>query len=300
MPENEGISRWSPWRKATGAPRSAPAQCANRECARRQPMWNGLFGKMQGVETNLGWFCCPDCFEQALSSSLAQHLRRSKRVETPSLHRMPLGLLMLERETITEDQLQKSVAMMKATGLRIGDCMRRIAGLNEDAVTQAVAAQWGAPVFPLTSIDASLAGMIPLALLEKYQMLPVHLGQYGKKMYVGFCQGVDYSALYGIEQLMDCTTEACIIAGSSWTEVIEERQSGAGWSDVVVESRATTAEIARMTRSYAQQLEARTIRFAAVGDYLWARILGRSSLNLLYHRHSNGRNDVDELKVDPR
>ena len=288
------------WLWPVGALRAHQPVCAFHDCDRRPPLWNGVLGKMQGVTTNNGWYCSPECFERSLTDILNGYLRREHTAEPAALHRMPLGLLLLERGEITRQQLEESLLLHKASGMRMGDCIRRITGAPESMITAAVAWQWSCPIFPLSSIDSLLASMIPLTLLEHYHMLPVHFGQFGKKMYIGFAQGVDYSALYGVEQILSCQTQACTIASSAWNEIVEERQRGQGWNDVVIESRASAPEIAHMTRSYAQQVEASQIRYAVVGDYIWARILGRSTMNLLYHRHRRERNAEAELKKAAR
>jgi hypothetical protein len=284
------------WLRPIAGLRAGQPVCANHNCEHRLPLWNGVIGRVQGVLTNTGWFCGPDCFERTLTEQLFSYLRREPAPEPTALHRMPIGLLLLERGEITSQQLQESLLLHKASGLRMGDCIRRITGAPESLITTAVATQWSCPVFPLPSIDSSLARMIPLALLERYHMLPVHLGHFGKKMYIGFAQGIDYSALYGIEQLMDCETKPCTIASSAWNEIVEQRQRGQVWDDVVIESRASAPEIAHMTRSYAQQIEATQIRYALVGDYIWVRILGRTTMNLLYHRHRREGSEESRLK----
>ncbi len=285
-----------PWAHPLATWRELTPRCASRECTHRARIWNGFFGRTQGVVTNQGWFCSPECFEKSLSDNLVAILRREK-VAARTASRLPLGLLLMSRGEISHEDLKKALQVQRKTGMRIGDCIRQIGTVTEAAITSALAAQWACPVFPAGSVDPTLASLVPLVLLETYRMVPVHFGDGGKKLFIGFSEGVDYSVLYGMEQLLCCHTEACMISTTSLDEALERQQNREQAADVVIESRASAAEIARMTTSYAQQVEAREIRYAAIGDYVWVRLCGlRDPLNLLYHRHPQRATVTAQLK----
>lgn len=246
-----------------------------------------MFGRTQGVQTNHGWFCSPSCFEHSLSDTLFVLLRR-EHTESHAANRLSIGLLLMSRDEISEDDLKQTQLMQRQTGMRICECIRKQGRVSEAALTAAIASQWACPVFPVSSVDPAHASLVPRALLEKYRMAPVHLGNSGRRLFIGFADAVDHSALYGIEQLLGCQTEACIISNSTLDEILEHRQCHDSGTDVVIESRASAADIARMTSSYARQVEAHEIRYAAVGEYVWVRLYGlRSRFNLLFQRHAN-------------
>jgi len=285
-----------PWMNPLATWRELTPLCAAQSCTHRAPIWNGVFGRSQGVVTNHGWFCSPECFERSLSDNLFAILRR-ERVMARTASRLPIGLLLMSRGEISHEDLKKALQIQRKTGMRIGDCIRQIGTVTESAITAALAAQWACPVFPAASVDPALASLVPLVLLETYHMIPVHFGDSGKKLFVGFSEGVDYSVLYGMEQLLNCHTEACMIPSTTLTEALAQQQSREQPDDVVIESHASAAEIARMTTSYAQQIEAGEIRYAAIGDFVWVRLCGsRSPLNLLYHRHPQPARIAAQLK----
>jgi hypothetical protein len=59
-------------------------------------------------------------------------------------------------------------------------------------------------------------------------------------------------------------------------------------NDIMVESLTSPAEVAHMTRSYAQQLQADEVRYVRCGSYVWLRVHGRRHhLNLLYRPWSS-------------
>ena len=273
------------WMRPLTTWRELTPNCSYQQCTHRAPFWNGVFGHTQGVRTNQGWFCSPSCFEQSLADALFTFLRREQTPARPA-NRLPIGLLLMSRDELSQDELKQALQMHRQTGMRVGDCIRKLGCVSEAAITSAIAAQWACPVFPTASVDPALATMVPRVLLEKYRMLPVHLGSSGKRLFIGFSDGVDYSALYGLEQLLGCQTEPCIISSSTFNDVLEHQQDRDPGTDVVIESRASAAEIARMTTEYARQVEAHEVRYAPVGEYVWVRLHGlRSRLNLLYHRH---------------
>ena len=70
--------------------------------------------------------------------------------------------------------------------------------------------------------------------------------------------------------MLELRTEPCIISDSAFASQLQQHSNDTADNDIVVESLTSPAEVARMTRGYAQQLQADEVRYV------------RHSMNLLY------------------
>ncbi len=116
-------------------------------------------------------------------------------------------------------------------------------------------------------------------------MLPVQYVAATRMLYVAFSEGLDYTALYAIEQMLDCRTEACLIRQSALDTIFErithERRPG----ELLFEGGRDPEEMARMTCSYALKLGAEHTRIVACGKYVWVRLQSADNItNLLFSR----------------
>ena len=138
-----------------------------------------------------------------------------------------------------------------------------------------VATQWGCPVFPAESVQPGCSMLVPFSLIERYRMAPVHLVSQGRRLFVGFCDKVNHTALIAIEHMLGCDTEACIIPEPKLLQVLEYRKRDTS-GEVAVRRPSSAAETARMILSYAQQTGAEAIRLRAVEGNIWVRFLSRA------------------------
>src|SRR5208337_4688126 len=95
------------------------------------------------------WYCCPECFERALAAAVGQSLPGM--VQPPAApHRVPLGLLMLSRGLVDNEQLKKALKAQKDSGSgRVGEWLRHIGAVSEEQVRQILGVQWSIPIYPL-------------------------------------------------------------------------------------------------------------------------------------------------------
>jgi hypothetical protein len=200
---------------------------------------------------------------------------------------MPLGLLMLARGQLTHQQLRAALAAQQGRpDHRIGECLEELGFATEQQVTTALGLQWACPVLAWrTQHDSICAGMLPYRLLERFRMLPVQFVSTTRIFYVAFCDGIDYTALYAIEQMLGCRTEACLISSSSMDRELERMGHEARTGDVLFESWHDPAAMAHITCGYALDLGADEVRIVGCGEYIWVRLeAGRDVATLLF-RH---------------
>jgi len=172
------------------------------------------------------------------------------------------------------------------TGRRLGQCLEKLGFATEQQVTTALGLQWACPVLTLQgNPDSRCAQLLPHRLLESFRMLPVQFVEATRTFYLAFCDGIDYRALYAIEQMLDCRTEACLISDSAMDRALEkiahDRRSG----DFLFEGWRQTTEMARITCSYVLKLGANEVRAVGCGGLIWARLVaGHDVAHLLFRQ----------------
>jgi hypothetical protein len=261
------------------------AQARYRPHGARLPTrrWRGL-----GVCLGDKWYCSPRCLLPALERSILE-LLPAPETSPPRGRRVPIGLLLLQRGVINEDQLRQALALQQEHGEgRVGDWLRRIGAATEQNVTRALAMQWSCPVFPLERDQGYrlCVGLLPLTLCQTHRLLPVFHSADRSLLYVAFTAGVDYAVLYGIEQMLGCRTLPCIVSESAYAAALADLENSLAPAPeaMVFDSVRDPFEMAHAACGFAEQLEAQSVQLARVGRSLWVRILCHSGpRDLLFH-----------------
>lgn len=267
--------------------------CLGPECPEREGLrsWIKLPSRMRLQD---GWCCSPECLQAAVEALAADKLRRIRMAPTPHTHRVPLGLTLLSRGTITAAQLRTALeAQQTSRGerrSRIGEWLIRQHAASEEEIAAGVGLQWARPTFPLERSQGWLQcrGWVPLPVMEALRMLPLHFVAAQRKLYVGFTQSIDFHALNALSLIFECKTESCIVTDSALDRAFEEMRGlnamrGAhAAEDIAIERVDGAGEVARITRQYARLVQARQIRMAALGPFLWVRLRGERIVHITF------------------
>lgn len=86
-----------------------------------------------------------------------------------------LGELLIEKGLITKLQLQHALEVQKDKGGLIGKVLVDLGYVTEEAIAQAITAQYGFPYLPLGSyeIDTEIIKIIPKNVAIQYCLIPV-------------------------------------------------------------------------------------------------------------------------------
>lgn len=260
-------------------------QCEYAACSHRRRLWRVWLEPVRGYSLEGRWYCSPECFEHALASSVSQLLR--VKPQPPAVtHRAPLGLLMLSRGLVDNDQLKRALKAQKESGAgRVGEWLRHIGAVTEEQVTQVLGLQCSIPVFPLKRSRQFLecAHMVPFPLLEVAEMVPVHHIPTSQHLYVAFVDRVNYSALYALEKMLECHTEPCLAAQSHIIEALEELRGRNRALEILVDNLSEPAEIARSVLEHVMRLGATAVKVSGFDGHIWARInSGSNSTDVLF------------------
>jgi hypothetical protein len=219
----------------------------------------------------------------------------------PVRHRVPLGLLMISRGQLTNQQLRSALEEQRSNRRqRLGEWLEQLGYATEEQVTAALAHQWACPVLASKAIcDPNCLRLLPYHLLEASRILPVQFVPSTRMFHLAFCDGIDYSALYAIEQMLDCRTRPCLATRSAVGQALQlighERHSG----ELLFEGWRDAAEMARITCGYVLKLGAEAVRLVSCAGFIWARLsTGPDVSNLLFHRPSEAPL-MTSLDIDP-
>jgi hypothetical protein len=273
--ENSGVVPTSPslsWRALLQkiAPRGE-----GKACVHVQGLWRRIRNRPPLVRVQGSWYCLPHCLEGALIDAVR---RTRPTVRRPAIlqHRLPLGLLLLSRQQLTAGQLRAALDAQQSAGRgRIGDWFQEMGFVTEQQVTAALGRQWSCPV--LRSAAAVTTGLspflsLPLRLLESFQMIPADFVETTQTLHIAFSDGINYTVLYAIEQMLGCHTAPCLVCPSALRKQLMALAQHGGSKDATFDRVADPGEFARIVRSYAASVEAAEVRLVACGEHIWVRL----------------------------
>lgn len=261
--------------------------CGYADCVHARSPWGRIRRRSWGVFLKGTRYCQSGCLELALKEVLEGARPVPQRAAVAS-HRIPLGLLLLSRQQLAACDLRTALEAQRTAGRgRIGEWLQQLGFATESQITAALARQWSCPVLRtrLGTIGASRFPPIPLLLLEAFQMIPVDLVQSTGTLLIAFSEGIDYTVLYAIEQMLGYRTEACLVCPSSLQKSLQALARHRESRDVVFDRVKDAEECARIIGSYAANLPAREVRLAQCGEHLWIRLerLRQDAVNLVLH-----------------
>ena len=272
-------------------PKWLAPRCELDTCPNRKRLWPGFSGEASGILFQGSRLCGPECFERAVTEAITRLWPQRADRKTKN-HRVPLGLLMLSQGVISDRKLKAALQAQRESGSgRLGEWLRRLGGLSEQQVTAALGVQWSCPVFPLHSSRTYLdcGRLVPLPILEASAMVPVHYLAPSGLLYLAFGGGIDHTALYAVERMLECRTQPCLADQSSVERALDELRLQPRPTEIVFDSLRDPREMARASRNYAVSLEAHEARLVACAEYFWMRVVGpRQASNLAFRVLSKG------------
>ncbi len=260
--------------------------CGDIDCSSSRRLWRRFRWRHGTIRLHDSLFCAPSCFESAARQQFAR-LCMAAAPAPPVHHRVPLGLLMISRRQLTNQQLRSALEAQRENGWqRLGEWLEKLGFATEQQVTAALAQQWACPVLtPQASHNPTCLRLLPFHLLEASRILPVQYVPSTRIFHLAFCNGIDYGTLYGIEQMLDCRTQACVVTRSAVARALQLIEHERRPREFLFEGCRDAAEMARITCGYVLKLGAEAVRLVSCGSFIWARLsTGPDVANLLFHR----------------
>lgn len=255
--------------------------CANVKCRAHYSRLRSVKRRRNGISLYGKWYCSAECFEDAAIQIVA---RLESETAAPEHHpRLPLGLTLLSRGTITADQLREASQQQRASGQLLSEVIRRLGYASEDEIAAAVAEQWNCPLFRLERRPVRIPWRfsIPTRILRECSAMPAHFSSGTNILFLGFPGAVDYRLVNQARELLKVEVQPCIITDTAfrrWLATCPEDEN-----EIVFERSSSPAEITRIVRNYCMQTGAEEARFAKVGDLLWSHLVSaRAAMNILF------------------
>jgi hypothetical protein len=121
--------------------------------------------------------------------------------------------------------------------------------------------------------------------MQQFRMLPIYFSRANGVMYVAFSEGVDYTALYAIEQMLQCRTEACVTGSSAMSQALENIGHTHRSGELLFEGWRTVEEMARTICGCMLKMGANATRAVICGKYIWVRLKSDDEqMDLLFRR----------------
>lgn len=247
--------------------------CANPEC---RTGWMQVWRSRSAPIFESGWTCSEGCTLSRVRQAVLREGKHRAETRLPHSHRLPLGLLMLEKGWITNAQLRGALeSQRKHGGGRLGSWLVRQHGVSESLVTRALALQWSCPVLAAQTAQLSrLAPLVPRLFVDAFGAVPLKLAA-GKVLYLGFEDRLDPVLALAIERMTGIRTECGVMADSEFGPA-HARMLRAQFPPVeLVEAANDEALVKVLTRAIekARPAEAKLVR---VHEFFWLR-MSRSS-----------------------
>lgn len=244
-------------------------RCSNPDC---HSGWLHLFRRRTRPIFENGWTCSPECTEERLGQAVRRELAGWVPAQGLHQHRIPLGLLMLEKGWIEPEQLRRALCAQREAGRgRVGEWLIEQGATDEATVTRALSAQWGRPIFTLREpTGGSFSGVVPRLFLEMFGSLVVDCAA-NPTIYLGFEQTVDSAMAFSVERMTAVRVETGIVRTSAFAIASKQALSRSFPPVQMVEAVSASAAAHVFAKSI-ERLQPAGSRLARVHEWLWLRM----------------------------
>ncbi len=133
-----------------------------------------------------------------------------------------LGQLLIDRDIITQEQLDKALEKMKTHRGLIGEILVEMNFATEKDIAQALTCQYGFPYLPLLNyeIDPDVINTIPEDICKEYCLIPID--KIGKSLTLAMSNPLSTEAIENIELLTGCLVQVFVSTVTDVKQSIEK------------------------------------------------------------------------------
>jgi len=133
-----------------------------------------------------------------------------------------LGQLLIERKVINKKQLGHALEVQKEKGGLIGQILVELKYASEEAIAQAITAQYGFPYLPLENyqIDADIVKIVPKNVASQYCLIPVD--KIGNNLTIAMADPLNTLAVEDIELVSGLCEQVFVSTGTDIKRAIEK------------------------------------------------------------------------------
>ena len=247
--------------------------CANPRC---NAGWLNVWRSRTAPVFESGWCCSPQCTLAQVAWALRREIEMLGRTEESRGHRIPLGLLMLERGWITAAQLRTALAAQRLAGTgRIGEWLKDRCNVSEQMVTRALALQWRCPVLPMEGHHPEdTSAFLPRLFVDAFGALPIRSAA-GKLLYVGFEERLDPVLALAVQRMTGLQVINGLVPDSVFGPA-HARMLKAKYPRVELIEAISEQVLARELARRIEKARPIECRLARVHDFFWVRMWKRA------------------------
>jgi hypothetical protein len=133
-----------------------------------------------------------------------------------------LGELLVDAGIITRDQLHRGLEVQKDKGGLIGQVLVDLGYVSEEAIAQAITAQYGFPYLPLENyeIDPEIVKIVPENVAVQYCLIPVD--KIGNNLTIAMANPLNNQAVEDIALLSGLYVQIFVSTASDIKKAIEK------------------------------------------------------------------------------
>jgi hypothetical protein len=245
--------------------------CANEECAsgwtvpwrsRRRPIFEGQ------------WGCSGRCVLTIVRAAVRREVaeRGSSMVSAPHRHRVPLGLVLLAQDWITNLQLQQALEAQRANGRgRIGDWLQSVCGVGAEQITRGLSLQWNCPVLGTEGFyPEAMALVMPKLFAQEFGLLPLRVAG-SRILYLAFEEGLNARAALALEQMSDLRVESGLMEATLF-QAARNRLLGCEAVEARFQEAVDADTLAARITAVLEHKQPVASRLVRLHQYYWLRI----------------------------
>lgn len=134
----------------------------------------------------------------------------------------PMGELLLERDKISQKQLDRALEVQKEKGGLVGEILVELGYASEEDIAQALTAQYGFPYLPLENyeIDVEVLKLIPENICRQYLLIPID--KIGDSLTLVMSNPLNTKAIEDVELITTCSIQTFVSTGSDIRKAIDK------------------------------------------------------------------------------
>lgn len=253
-------------------PRSPFSHCANPRCATG---WMHLWRSRRAPVFEGRWACSAACMAEVVRAAVRREASMGS--SAPYRHRIPLGLLLVDRGHISPDQLRDAVRHQAESGgdLRLGQWLIESGILSETVLTRALSLQWNCPIFsPAIFRSSDVASSMPRFLAEALCALPLRVPG-GSTLCLAFPERIDRALAYAAGRILGLRVSSGIVGDAEFLAAQRDFLAAPAPPARFIEVSSTPA-LARHVASLIEAEKPLEARLARVHGFWWLRLWRRA------------------------
>ena len=133
-----------------------------------------------------------------------------------------LGDLLIERNIISDRQLEKALAVQQERGGLIGELLVELGFAKEEDIAQSLTAQYGFPYLPLSNYDINpeIINIVPGRVARQYLLIPID--KISNNLTLAMSNPLNVQAIEDVELLSGCSVQTFVSTSSDIKRAIEK------------------------------------------------------------------------------